>query len=461
MTEITANKRKKEMQKKFVIGLGLTGVSCVRYLVNQGFEVVAFDTRKKAPGLEILKRDYPNVEIYTGDITEDVLNDVDQVISSPGISLSCPLLIAAKKRNIEIIGDIEIFSQLAKAPIIAITGSNGKSTATTLLADMIKADGKQVKMGGNIGVPVLDLLAEEVDVPDFYVLELSSFQLDTTSHLKAKASVVLNISEDHMDRYSNLDQYGNSKLTIYKNAEYCVINDEDQWLQDNVKEKERYISFTTQQPLPGQYGLKTVDKKEWIAFGDELIFRTDKLKVQGKHQVANVLAAIVLGDICGLVRENMCNALKKFQGLKHRTQYVSKIKDVTYINDSKGTNVGATVAAVNGLNGPVVLIAGGVSKGADFSDLRNVLKDKVTYVILMGRDASLIENMISGVVPVVHAESMEDAVRLSADVAKKGDYVLLSPACASFDMFSNYEQRGEAFMQVVEQVASELKNNDS
>jgi len=460
MTENAANKIEEKMQKKFVVGLGLTGLSCVRYLKKQGYDVIAFDTRKTAPGLQVVKRDYPDVEVYLGDITEDILDDVDQIISSPGISLHCPLLTAAKQRNIEIVGDVEIFSSLAKAPIIAITGSNGKSTTTTLLADMIKADGKRVEIGGNIGVPVLDLLTEGAEIPDYYVLELSSFQLDTTSQLKAKAAVVLNISEDHMDRYTSLDEYGKSKLVIYENAENRVINSEDQWLRTNVDSSNNYTCFTTQEPQVGEYGLRVIDNEEWIVFGDEKILKTKKLKIKGRHQVANALAAIALGDLCRISREGMCKALKKFKGLKHRTQFVEKIKGVSYINDSKGTNVGATVAAVNGLDAPVVLIAGGVGKGADFSELKSVVKDKVSYVILIGKDARLIEKAIEGVVPVVHAQSMEEAVWLSADVAKKGDYVLLSPACASFDMYGNYEQRGEAFMQAVELVASELKNND-
>jgi len=459
MTALAAQMTNNKTRKKLVFGLGKTGLSCIRHLVQQGSDVIAFDTRKSPPALDDVYKKFPQVEVYLGSIDEKILDSVEQIVTSPGISLQLPLLQAAAKQNIEIVGDIEIFARLAKAPIIAITGSNGKSTTTTLLNDMIKADAKAVKMGGNIGVPALDLL--EQDIPDFYILELSSFQLETTHSIKPLVAVVLNVSEDHMDRYENLQAYGESKLAVYAQAQYKVINLDDSWLMSNVTDLKDFVGFTVHEPEAGQYGLRMHEGKEWIAYADERIIKTKKLKLKGRHQVANAIAAVAMGDLCGLSRENMCNVLRKFKGLHHRTEFVAKINGVTYINDSKGTNVGATVAALNGLDEPVVLIAGGEGKGADFTELKLAVKGKVKYAILIGRDAELIEQQIAGLVPVVHAESMEDAVWLSADVAKKGDYVLLSPACASFDMFDNYQQRGEAFMQIVEQVASEAKSSDS
>ena len=447
MKLIASQMKNKIRQLKLVFGLGVTGYSCVSYLVEQGFDVVVFDTRSNPPLLEKIYCEFPQVEVYLGEIDDEVLEQVDQVIASPGISLKTPLLKSISDSGVEIIGDIQLFVSQAKAPIIAITGSNGKSTTTCLIAHMFEKAGRTIKMGGNIGVPVLDLL--EQDVPDFYVLELSSFQLETTPDLKTEVAVVLNVSEDHMDRYESFDHYAQSKLVVYQQTKHQLLNLDDVWLKKHVSKEKNTIAFSSLSPESGDYGLRNVDGEEWIAFGDELIFKLSQMKLKGRHQQMNAVVAIAIGDIFQLPRKSMCEALVDFEGLAHRTQFVAEINGVTYINDSKGTNVGATFAAVSGMDDPVILIAGGESKGADFSGLIPVMQEKVKQVILFGRDAGLIEKAINGQIPVIRAVSLSAAVKQAEKIAESGDCVLLSPACASFDMFKNYQHRGEVFVEAV------------
>ena len=447
MTLLASQMKNKTQHIKLVFGLGMTGYSCVSYLVQQGFDVVVYDTRSNPPLLEKIYYEFPQVEVYLGAIDEEVLQQVEQVIASPGVSLKTPVLRAMNDLGVEIIGDVQLFASQAQAPIIAITGSNGKSTTTCLVAELFEKAGRTVKIGGNIGVPVLDLLEQEV--PDFYVLELSSFQLETTPDLKAEVAVVLNISEDHMDRYENLDDYAQSKLVVYQHAKYKLLNLDDKWLKNHVKKGADTIGFTIHEPELEQYGLRVVDGEEWIAFGEDLILKPSEMKLKGRHQQINAIVACAIADIFQLPREKMCQALIDFEGLAHRTQFVAEIDGVTYINDSKGTNVGATIAAVTGMDAPIVLIAGGESKGADFSELKTALLGKVKNVILIGRDAGLIEKAIAGQIPVIRAVSLLAAVKQASEIAQSGDCVLLSPACASFDMFDNYQHRGEVFIDAV------------
>ena len=449
MTDI---KQQTIRQKTLVFGLGLTGYSCVCHLVNQGYDVVVFDTREAPPYLEKVYCEYPQVEVYLGEPNTTFLDDVNQVVVSPGVSLSFPLLVSAKQKGIEIVGDIQLFSNQAKAPIIAITGSNGKTTTTSLVAEMFRAAGKSVNVGGNIGIPVLNLLEEPT--PDFYLLELSSFQLETTSHLKAEVSVVLNISEDHMDRYANVDEYANSKLAVYSQAYHQIVNLDDAWLTTHVKTTEKTIGFTQHRPAKNQYGLITESGEQWLAYGDERICKASDVKLKGRHQLSNALVALAIGDLCELSRGVMSQVLKEFGGLAHRTQTVATIDGVTYINDSKGTNIGATLAAITGIDAPIVLIAGGESKGADFSDFGHAIVEHVKHVILMGNDADIIESGIHGLIPTTKTASLNEAVRLAADLSIDGDCVLLSPACASFDMFENYQHRGDAFISEVKALSA-------
>ena len=452
MTSLASQMKNKTQNLKLVFGLGITGYSCVSYLVEQGCDVVVFDTRMEPPLLEKIYCEFPQVEVFLGDINEDILLQVDQVIASPGVSLKTPVLKSLSDSGVEIIGDIQLFALQAKAPIIAITGSNGKSTTTCLVAEMFEKAGKTIKIGGNIGVPVLTLLEEaefDQSVPDFYVLELSSFQLETTPNLNAEVSVVLNISEDHMDRYDSFEHYAKSKLVVYEHAKHKLLNLDDAWLSEHVSKEKNIIGFSSRVPENNEYGLREVNGEEWISFGEDLIFKPSLMKLKGRHQQINAIVAIAIGDIFNLSRKSMCEALESFEGLAHRTQFVAEINGVTYINDSKGTNVGATIAAVNGMDAPVILIAGGESKGADFSELKPVLNEKVKQVLLIGRDAGLIEKVIDGDIPVIRAVSLAAAVKQSAEIAESGDCVLLSPACASFDMFDNYMHRGDVFIEAV------------
>ncbi|MDH3327231.1 MAG: UDP-N-acetylmuramoyl-L-alanine--D-glutamate ligase, partial [Gammaproteobacteria bacterium] len=403
---MSAQYKKQHMQKKLVFGLGQTGLSCVRFLVRQGYEVAVFDTRPKPPLVEQLYREFPHVEVTLQNVTDALFDDVDQVILSPGISLKSQALAIANERKIEIIGDIELFALSAKAPVIAITGSNGKTTTTTLISEIFKAAGYKIEVGGNIGTPVLELL--DNPVPNFYILELSSFQLETTRHLKPAVAVVLNISADHMDRYEDLNAYADAKFSIFDDASKKVINLDDQWLKDKLFDVDDYIGFTENEPADNAYGLlkSGQDNKLWIAIGSRNICDAAILKLQGRHQLMNAVAAVAVADTCKIDEKIICKILAEFDGLEHRTQFVAIIDNVTYINDSKGTNVGATVAAINGFDSKIILLAGGDGKGADFSELADVVKNKVRCAILFGHDAGLIEKVIEDSTSVIRAVSL-------------------------------------------------------
>lgn len=449
---LSAQFRKQHMQKKLVFGLGQTGFSCVRFLVRQGFEVAVFDTRSTPPLVDQLYCEFPNVEVTLENVSEALFDDVDQIILSPGISLKSEALVIAHEREIEIIGDIEIFALSAKAPIIAITGSNGKTTTTTLIAEIFQAAGLKIEIGGNIGTPVLDLLdLNRLDnsTPDYYILELSSFQLETTKNLNPDVAVILNISADHMDRYDDLNDYADTKLSIVEGAKDIVINIDDPWLKSRLTDLSAYVGFSEAASTGSAYGLTQVDEQLWITLGSRKLFNAADLKLQGRHQLMNAMAAIAVANLCHIDEAVACQVLKEFDGLAHRTQFVASVDGVNYINDSKGTNVGATVAAIKGFDSYIILLAGGDSKGADFSELAEATKNKVRYAILYGRDAGKIEKAISESTQVVRAVSLEAAVNQAHELAVAGETVLLSPACASFDMFDNYQQRGDVFMTAV------------
>ncbi len=447
MTLLAPNMKNITRQKTLVFGLGVTGYSCVNYLVKEGHDVQVFDTRLKPPYLERLYREFPQVEVLQTEFDLNLLGDVRQIIASPGISLSSSILKAATQQGIAIVGDVQLFSDKAQAPIIAITGSNGKTTTTQLIADMFENAGRRVKVGGNIGVPVLDLLVQ--DVPDVYVIELSSFQLETTPNLKCDVAVVLNISEDHMDRYESFDHYARSKLAIYNNATHKLLNLDDHWLAKQVNKDDSTVGFTCRAPENQECGLRIINDEQWVSIGEALIYNTSHLKLKGRHQLYNAIVAVVVGELYQLPRNKISETLNTFEGLAHRTQFVAEVNGVTYINDSKGTNVGATIAAVQGVDASIVLIAGGDSKGANFSGFGQALEKNVKYLVLIGRDASLIEREINGLIPVIRAINLSAAVKLASKIAKPEDCVLLSPACASFDMFDNYQHRGDVFIKAV------------
>ena len=439
----------KAPKKVLVIGLGKTGLSCARYLSRLGRQVAVTDDRSEPPGLEALSDELPDVALFLGRLEPAAFEHAEQIVVSPGVSLKHPLISEARARGVEVIGDIELFARVATAPVIAITGSNGKSTVTTLVGDMARAAGRAVKVGGNLGTPALDLLPLSGSEPDLYVLELSSFQLESTFSLAPHAAVILNVSPDHMDRYSNLDDYAKAKQRIYRNAELQIVNLDDPLTARLADSSRRHIGFGLQPAGEGDYGIQKFDGEIWLSYGEERLLRASEIRMAGRHNLSNALAALALGAAAGLPRQAMFETLRLFGGLAHRTQWVAERDGVVWYNDSKGTNIGATLAAVIGMDRPVVLIAGGLGKGADFRMLREPLQGRVRAAILMGQDAALIESALQGAVATHRADNMEQAVSLAAKLAQAGDAVLLSPACASFDMFNGYDHRGEVFMDAV------------
>ncbi|MBI5041132.1 MAG: UDP-N-acetylmuramoyl-L-alanine--D-glutamate ligase [Gammaproteobacteria bacterium] len=444
-------------KKVLVVGLGKTGLSCARYLSRAGHQVAVTDDRQDPPGFAALRDDLPDVALFLGRFEPDAFANAEQIVVSPGVSLKHPLIGEARARGVEIIGDIELFARAAKAPVIAITGSNGKSTVTTLVGEMARVAGVNAKVGGNLGTPALDLLPVDEVEPDLYVLELSSFQLESTFMLAARAAVILNISPDHLDRYSGVDDYAKAKQRIYRNAEIQIINLDDSYAARLADAQRTHIGFGVQPPSAGNdgagnYGVRDVEGRSWLMRGGERLLPVDEIRMPGRHNLSNALAALALGDAAGLPREAMFETLRTFGGLPHRTQWVAEANGVVWYNDSKGTNIGATLAAVQGMDRPVVLIAGGQGKGADFRLLREGLEGRLRAVVLIGEDAPLIEAALQGMTTLVRADSMEAAVQAAAEQARPGDAVLLSPACASFDMFKGYDHRGDVFMDAVRRV---------
>lgn len=436
-----------------IIGLGKTGISCARYLSAKGEAFAVADTREAPAQLSAFRAEFPDIRVHCGELGEGLLDNASRLLVSPGISRNLPAIKAAEAAGVEISGDVDLFCQQVDAPIIAITGSNAKSTVTTLVGDMARHAGMNVAVGGNIGVPVLDLLARPA--ADIYVLELSSFQLETTRHLRAKAATILNISEDHMDRYADLSAYHRAKQRIYLGCEAAVFNAEDLLSQPLIADDIPRSSFRLGVPDLGHYGVRYENGEPWLAKGLDLLLPTTDLKMPGQHNVANALAALALGDAVGLPMDAMLETLKQFQGLPHRCQWTRTIGGVNYYNDSKGTNVGATLAALTGFasqlqaDSRVILIAGGDGKGADFSELKKPLHAHGRAVILIGRDREYIASALEGALPVYREDSLAAAVEQSRTLAEPGDVVLLSPACASFDMFKGFEDRGNQFMELV------------
>lgn len=432
-----------------IIGLGKTGLSCARFLLAQGMDVVVMDTRENPPCLPELQQSSPQVVVKTGRLDQSWLLRADKVLLSPGVDPRLPEIVTAKQAGVEVIGDIELFARHVNAPVIAVTGSNGKSTVTTLIAEMASQSGKNVLTGGNLGTPALDLLNETA--PDFYILELSSFQLETVNSLNAFASVVLNLSADHMDRYDSIQDYQQAKARIYNGNGVMVINRDDAVVQQMLQSGRNVIGFSLQQTSGIDFGLIEQDEKLWLAEGQTPLMPVSELAMTGRHNIANALAALALGSAMALPIDAMLQCLRSFQGLPHRCRLVRIRHDVRWFNDSKATNVGACIAAIKGLaeNKNVVLIAGGMAKNQDFSQLSEVFGQSLRALVLLGIDAAKIAAVTSKSIPIVNAVNMQDAVEKAAAQACKGDVVLLSPACASFDMFKGYEDRGRQFEQAV------------
>ncbi len=437
-----------ELQRALVVGLGLTGLSCARYLTRLGYQVTVVDNRDRPPMLDSLRAAAPAIECHTGTYEPALFRDPGLLVVSPGVSLREPVIAQAIARGARAIGDIELFAQAASAPVIAVTGANGKSTVTALVGAMLAEAGLDARVGGNIGTPALSLLDDKR--PDVFVLELSSFQLETTHSLNARAATVLNISRDHMDRYRSMQEYARAKARIFSGDGVMVLNADDPAVMAMGDSHRKSVQFALRPPQRAtDFGLIEKDRCEWLAKGNEGWAPSAIVQLQGRHNLANALAAMALADTFDIPVDAIVGALASFAGLPHRGQVVAERDGLLWVNDSKATNVGALLAALAGQTRPVVLIAGGESKGGDFAALRHVLRTHVRAVILIGRDASVIEHALNDVVTVARAADMEDAVSRAQALARAGDVVLLSPGCASFDMFRNYEHRGETFAAAV------------
>lgn len=438
-------------RRALVVGLGLTGLSCARHLAARGYALRAMDTRTDPPMRAVLARELPQVELHTGGLRPDWLRDPGLLVVSPGLSLKEPALAESIAHGVRPVGDIELFARECRAPVLAVTGTNGKSTVTALAGAMCRAARLATAVGGNIGTPALELLVPPQ--PDVYVLELSSFQLETTYSLSPAAATVLNVTPDHFDRYRGLDEYAAAKARIFAGEGVMVLNADDPVVARMARPARRIVYFGLDAPRgPQHYGLIERDGALWLAKGEAALMPAAEVPLEGRHNLANVLAAMALTDALGVPLAAQRAAVRSFRALAHRTECIAEKDGVRYIDDSKGTNVGATVAALRGMTRPVVLIAGGDGKGQDFSALREPVAAHARAVVLIGRDAPLIERALAGAVPVHRARDLKEAVCCAARLARVGDTVLLSPACASFDMFRDYAHRAEVFRRAVEEV---------
>ncbi|MEI8361629.1 MAG: UDP-N-acetylmuramoyl-L-alanine--D-glutamate ligase [Betaproteobacteria bacterium] len=446
-------------KKVLVLGLGETGVSTLRWLNTQGARLSVADTRETPPGIEVLKAELPQVKIYSGAFSEEMFSELDLIVASPGVPLNEHEVQSAIKRGISVVGDVELFAQYrpTSAKVIAITGANGKTTVTTLVGEMCKAAGLKTIVAGNIGLAVLDTL--NMETPDVYVLELSSFQLETTNSLHVDAATMLNLSEDHMDRYASFQEYAIAKARIFYNATLQVLNRDDAWSMMMARSKLAQVTFGLSEDSDvTSYGLKQLDGETWLCVGEKELINISDLKIVGLHNAANALAAVALCRAIGVDYAPIIQTLYNFKGLPHRVEWVANIDDVDYYDDSKGTNVGATCAAIagiykNGFPQKIVLIAGGEGKGQDFSPLADAIAENTRAVVLIGRDAALIEAaLLKTNVPIYLAIDLAEAVNIAKKLAQSDDAVLLSPACASFDMFKNYVHRAEVFVSAVKRL---------
>ncbi|MCD9475698.1 UDP-N-acetylmuramoyl-L-alanine--D-glutamate ligase [Photobacterium phosphoreum] len=438
------------INKVVVIGLGMTGLSVVNHLVRlpQSLDIKVIDTRDNPPGQDQLPA---GVDLCAGLWNLQWLLDADLIVASPGIALATPELFLAAQSGVELVGDIELFARAVNKPVIAITGSNGKSTVTSLVGEMAKEAGVNVGVGGNIGFAALDMLAQDHDL---YVLELSSFQLETTSSLALEAAVYLNLSEDHMDRYpGGLADYSNAKMRIFEHAKLAVYNRDDLATKPDFNGNMTSFGFDN-----ADYGLVMVDGAEWLAISGEPLMAVSEIALVGRHNVANCLAALALADAVGIDRVAACQTMRRYTGLAHRCQLAVNRHGVKWVNDSKATNLASTVAALTGLQlaGKLHLLMGGDGKGADFSELKPVLADLNVQLYCFGRDGHLFSELVEN---AINVDTMSEAMDRAAATAQAGDMVLLSPACASWDQFANFMARGDAFVEQAIRLQDSVSGN--
>jgi UDP-N-acetylmuramoylalanine--D-glutamate ligase len=445
-------KKQFEQQRIAVLGLGDTGFSALRWLRHMGADVVMFDSRLHPAGQDRLHADFPEVECHLGPFNHALLSSMDLIVASPGVSLSEPVIAQLMAQGKHVVGDVELFARFRApyAKVIAITGSNGKTTVTSLVGEICKQAGLNTIVAGNIGLPVLDTL--QMTAPDVYVLELSSFQLEGVHQLQIDAATILNLSEDHMDRYDGMEGYAQAKARIYQHARIAVVNRDDPASAALAGQLPQVSFGVNPAPSINDYGLNDAG---WLCAGNRHYIEADSLQIRGKHNIANALAAIALTQAIGIDKVSILHTVQAFTGLPHRVEWVANIDDVDFYDDSKGTNVGATCAAISGMlkqgkPQKVVLIAGGDGKGQDFTPLREAILHHARAVVLIGRDAPKIQQVLHNLqLPVVDAVDLTAAVHIAKTLAEAGDAVLLSPACASFDMFRNYEHRAEVFVEAV------------
>ncbi|WP_417658720.1 UDP-N-acetylmuramoyl-L-alanine--D-glutamate ligase [Pseudidiomarina sp.] len=433
-----------------VVGLGQTGQSCVRYLLQRGITPVVFDTRVEPPGVAELQQLAPDLEVHTGALELEHILGMDLLIVSPGVDLRTPALQLANDAAIPVVGDMDLFARHANKPVLGITGSNGKSTVTRLVTELLIAAGKKVAMGGNIGVPVLELVGQPVDA---FVIELSSFQLELMHDLHLRGATILNISDDHMDRYSDLRDYTNAKHRIYNRTDIAVWNREQEMTAPVQVPMDAQITFglgPSNDHGPAMFGLVEQEGEFAISFCGEPLVKASELQLTGIHNLLNVQAALALAYALDIQPKDVLGAVRAFKGLPHRCELIGEFEQVRWVNDSKATNIGAAEAAIFGMrqlvSGKLILIAGGDGKGADFSHFRAALQH-VDVVIVLGKDGERIAHQVEHAVRVTN---LEEAVSTAAELATPQSMVLLSPACASLDMFKNYEHRGDQFRAAVE-----------
>jgi UDP-N-acetylmuramoylalanine--D-glutamate ligase len=439
-----------------VLGLGITGLSAARWAVRHGARVRVADTRALPPGAAQLAAELPRVPLATGPFTDATLADADLIVISPGLAKDQPPIAAAQARGVELVGDIELFARALPRgqKLLAVTGSNGKTTVATLTGELLRAAGLQASVVGNIGEPVLDVLAMHgrgAPWPDVFVVELSSFQLETTASLKPTAATVLNVSENHLDRYAGMNEYAAAKARVFSGGGVQVLDRDDprSW---GMRVAGRPIqSFGADAPpAASDWGLVMDGEALWLAHGTNLLLRASELALVGRHNALNALAALALTSCVAVIDAKVLAALAAFRGLPHRMERVAEVGGVLFVNDSKATTVAATLAALEGIDRPAALIAGGEGKGQDFAPLRRGVDAHCRAVVLLGRDAPAIAAALAGVRSSVEfAPGLEVAVARAIAQTRAGDAVLLSPACASLDMFRDYIERGDRFKAAV------------
>lgn len=441
-----------------IIGVGATGLSCARYLRSRGESFSLCDTRSSPPGAADVLREFSGVDIYFGELPFQVLRNSKHLLVSPGVSLETHAIKQVLDQGVALRSDLDLFRAEVSCPIACVTGSNGKSTVATLLAEMAQAADIKVCLCGNIGLPVLDAIDESVEL---YVLEVSSFQLERSAALNANVATILNISADHMDRYSDLQSYTASKQRVFLNADKCIVNRDD--AASNTNSGEAYSSFGLSVPDTGLFGVAQIADEAYLMYGDSPLLAISDMRLQGTHNVSNGLAALALAQAVDIPLSVACDTLRTFAGLPHRCEHIANIEGRSFINDSKGTNIGATVAALEGLgvagDRSMVLIAGGVGKGANFSELAEAVSAHAHSVLVYGEDAENIAAALQAHSAIYRCTDLADAVSQAYQLADAGDTVLFSPACASFDMFENFEQRGNRFREAVLEFRNRVSAN--